>query len=562
MTENNKNNINEDNNKSNINDNISADVSARVSDEYDEFFETDTDNKSEITPGLIKKCLFENEHGDGLLFFYLFKDKFIFNYNLSKKGEWMIFEDHRWKRDVLQKSLTAVSEVAEIYKKEAVRLTELMNEMRKDGKSLDQIKKCEKLRNSCNKRVNKLFSDEGRKKCISFARTLENPLACDGKDFDKDPYLFCCNNGIVNLRTGELRDGKPEDHILKHAPVDYPENIDDIPDWFVKFLKQVTQNRKGKDRDDWVKFLRRLLGSCLLGKRDDRIFVVLGGARGQNGKGTIKETMLRIMGDYAWPIPAELLLKQKFDKNPDAATPVLQTLIGTRFIVASETDDGKQFGGASVKLFSGGDTFSSRDNYGSFGKVTPTHTLFLVTNNNPHHPAEDNAFWLRMVKLSFEWSYVPTPTKKYERKADLKLEEKLKEEDSKIFGWLIRGALLYQDEGLNVPDSIMIESLKYQRDEDDLTDFLLECGKEDEDGKWQAKKAHSAYVEWYHENRNENYDPTLSSFGRKMKTRFQSAKKGVTYYFGIRPIEEGEKRDRDELQERIDERENLDTLDT
>ncbi len=153
------------------------------------------------------------------------------------------------------------------------------------------------------------------------------------------------------------------------------------------------------------------------------------------------------------------------------------------------------------------------------------------------------------------------PSQKYERKADNYLWDKLIVDSDKFFGWLIRGALIYQDDGLQIPESIRIESKKYQREEDDLTDFILDCGKQEEGARWGATDAHDAYVKWYNENINKNYTPTQANFGRKMKSRFESKKIGKYYYFGIRPLTDLDEPDRDELKEKLDQLDSLDNSD-
>ncbi len=525
-----------------------AEVEKRVEQEK-KFFKNATNEDGSIKRAFIYKCLRQNQLGDGLIFSKLFFDKFTYNHRLKV---WMIFKEHSWKIDILKESLTAVEDVAAVYSTEAKRTWKDLTLAIKKGRPEALIKKLEKKIEALNKRVSRLLSDLGRINALKYALTLKNPLACSGDDFNLDPFLLACKNGVVDLRTGILRPGKPEDKISKTTNINCPDDINDEPVQILKFLSEITEDCFGNKRPEWVDFLQRLLGSTLIGKRKERIFILFGGARGQNGKGTIKDLMIHTLGELAWPIPAEMLLDQKFTKSPGGPNPEVMLLVGTRFAVASETNEGKRFSGATVKLYSGGDPYTARNPYGEMKKYWPSHTLFLLTNNLPHHTAEDRAFWQRMIKLSFEWSYVRDPIDKYERKADFDLWEKLVKEDSKFLGWLMRGAVIYQEEGLNVPESIQIEGLKYQREEDDLTDFLLEHFKIEPGARVGASDAFHLYETWYHDNINAGYDPTQPNFGKKMKARFESKKQGIYYYFGLRLREEGEKRDKDILADKMD----------
>lgn len=519
-------------------------------------FGENNDSEKEITDEFFNKCLNENQHGDGMLFAKLFKGDFIYNHLIKS---WMAYKNHTWIKDVFQESSTAVTVVAQLFSNKAVEQSRVIKKAINDKVSKREVKRLKANMAAMNKRAERLFSVKGRENCLEYARTVLNPLACCGEEFDKNPYLIGCKNGVVDLRSGELRDGKPSDFISKQAPVNCPENIFEEPENFLKFLSEITEDKHGNKRGDWVLFLQRLLGSTLIGKRKERVFVVLAGTRGQNGKGTIKDIMLHFLGDLAWPIPSEMLLEQRFSKSPGGATPELMILQGTRFAVASETNENQKFSGAAVKLYSGGDPIPARAPYGKgFIKILPSHTLYLLTNHLPNMSGDDSAFWHRMIKISFEWSYVLNPKEPYERKADIDLWDKLVKEADNIFGWLIRGALIYQDTGLDIPDSIKLESKKYQRENDFLSDFLFDCCKKEVGAETLASDLYNAFVEWYKENINdkEKYIPNQITFGKKLKLRFESFKRGITYYKDIRLLESGEEPDRDELTEQLDELDN------
>jgi putative DNA primase/helicase len=49
----------------------------------------------------------------------------------------------------------------------------------------------------------------------------ETPLADKGEEWDNDPWLFGVTNGVIDLRTGKLRHGRPQDRITLHSPVVY-----------------------------------------------------------------------------------------------------------------------------------------------------------------------------------------------------------------------------------------------------------------------------------------------------------------------------------------------------
>jgi hypothetical protein len=61
----------------------------------------------------------------------------------------------------------------------------------------------------------------GKLKAMLTLAQSEPGVPARAEDFDKDPMLFNCVNGVVDLRTGELHDHRREDMCRKIAPVAY-----------------------------------------------------------------------------------------------------------------------------------------------------------------------------------------------------------------------------------------------------------------------------------------------------------------------------------------------------
>ena len=60
-------------------------------------------------------------------------------------------------------------------------------------------------------KTNGLRKITGRNGCLDFAASFQdNPLAIEGTEFDHNPWLLGVQNGVVDLRTGTLTAGSPE----------------------------------------------------------------------------------------------------------------------------------------------------------------------------------------------------------------------------------------------------------------------------------------------------------------------------------------------------------------
>jgi putative DNA primase/helicase len=148
-------------------------------------------------------------------------------------------------------------------------------------------------------------------------------LAVDINDFDTEPDTINCKNGIVNLKTGELVPHSSR-LVMKMANVSYkPEAVCPL---LIKFLNDIFQ--KDKELIDWM---HRVLGYSLTGSVDEQFILMLYGG-GENGKGVLCETILKIMGDYALLTQFDTFLAT--DKNNVRALAAVGDLKGIRFALA------------------------------------------------------------------------------------------------------------------------------------------------------------------------------------------------------------------------------------
>ena len=83
------------------------------------------DDKPIISGKFVRQCLANNERGDGILYATLQRDRFMFN---KATDAWMLYKGHHWELDHLNKSVTAVEDVANAYLAEAEKIAPLLDE--------------------------------------------------------------------------------------------------------------------------------------------------------------------------------------------------------------------------------------------------------------------------------------------------------------------------------------------------------------------------------------------------------------------------------------------------
>jgi putative DNA primase/helicase len=334
---------------------------------------------------------------------------------------------------------------------------------------------------------------------------------------------------VIDLRTGEIRPGKPEDLITMGVPVDFPADCRNYiatgqdspcPGWEAFIQDIMDGNRR------MAEYLCRLFGYGVTGLIIENIFVILFG-HGRNGKSLLIETLQKVLGPLAGPIPAEMLLDQGRVRNSAGPSPDIISLRGRRLVFASETEQNHRFASSKVKWLSGGDSLTGRAPHDrDVSTFTPTHLLCLASNFKPKANSEDRPFWLRMHLIEFNLSFVAHPSAPNERPVDRTLGERLAAEASGILAWLVRGCLLWQLEGLNPPAEVLAATAEYRRAEDDLADFLEEKCIICADSFVTAKSLYGAFKDWYTDNVS-NKPPSQKRFGDAMSRRFGKDKNGA-----------------------------------
>ena len=161
------------------------------------------------------------------------------------------------------------------------------------------------------------------------------------QEFDSDPYVFNCRNGTLHLDTMEFASHNPEDRLTKISPVDYDPNAH--CDRFLTFVDEITSGDTDKGR-----FLQKMLGYGMSGDTRFECLFILYGATTRNGKGTLCESVLKVLGTYGCTARPETL-SMKANANSHNPSEDIARLAGVRFANISEPGKGMVLNAAQVK---------------------------------------------------------------------------------------------------------------------------------------------------------------------------------------------------------------------
>jgi putative DNA primase/helicase len=490
-------------------------------------FSEDAQNQGESSPkadptaSFLLECARTGQIGDARLFIHLFRDRYCHDHASGRWNQWV---GHYWGEDLVCNVVAEVDKVIEIYEQEAKKWKWIkLKERKNNNEDAEKIAAANEA--AFLEKIARLQNKNYRLNVIYLAAAGSNTLAISGNEWDKNPYLIACLNGVIDLRNNNFRDGQPHDYIKTPCSTKWLGEKQSAPKWCL-FLEEIF----GGDFE-LIAYLKRLLGYGIIGTVIHHIMIILWGV-GRNGKGTLLEILNYVLGDLVGPIQAELLLEQKSPRSSAGPSPDIMALRGKRIAWGSETDEGRKINAGKVKWLVGGDTLVGRVPFGKREVAfKPSHLLFLLTNFKPRVNASDFALWERIHLIPFKLSFVENPTQPHHRKIDHNLLENLKEEAPGILAWLVQGFREYKEKGLQPPSAVLEATQDYKKEEDVIGLFISDCCVINENAKVQSQEFYDAYKVWCEkEGRKLMWQRT---FGEQMKSKFEWKKDGAIFYFGI-----------------------------
>ncbi len=327
------------------------------------------------------------------------------------------------------------------------------------------------------------------------------------EEMDRGPGLLNCANGTLDLKTGQLREHRHGDILTKLSPVAY--NPDADCEVWERFIDQIFQSNS-----ELILFVRRLLGYCLTGDVREQILPIFWGT-GANGKSTLLNAILEMMGDDYAIAARDLLLAKRGERHPTE----LADLFGKRLVCCVETDQGRHLAESLVKDLTGGDRIRARRIREDFWEFSPTHKVILCTNHKPVIRGTDHAIWRRVRLIPFG---VTIPA----AEQDKSLPNKLHAERPGILAWCVRGCLEWQREGLGLPAVVQAATSAYRDEQDMVGTFIADCCVTGlADYRVKAGDLFGAFVAWC--KRTGEKEITQRVFGDAMTGAVLNAKRAT-----------------------------------
>lgn len=455
----------------------------------------------------VRQSYDDQEAGDADLLADMYQGQICYDH---AEGAWYIWRRHYWERD----------RTGFVYRLIARRVSPQYLHAAAEAQS----RELEDLSRNLVKRAAALRNKK-RMDNVLFLAARHEALALTGDEWDSNPWLLGCANGVIELKTGKHRPGKPKDYIRAHSEVKWTGLDANCHRWEL-FLKEIFQGDVSI-----ANFIRRLFGYGITGLTVHHLFPILWG-EGRNGKGTMLETLGNVLGsDLATSLQADALMDMT--KSGEGPKPFIYNLRGKRLVWASESNEGRRINEGLVKQLTGGDRLNVRTLHSKPVEFFPSHLLMLMTNHKPHINADGSAIWRRVFLVPFEREFIDRPdtNNPKQSKADPYLIETLKSEQAGILAWLVRGCLEWQKDGLNPPEKILAATQSYREEEDTTGMWISDECLLKPDLETRGGILYKSYTEWC--KRNGVMPMSITSFGKTMKRRYPARESHGIWYKGI-----------------------------
>lgn len=412
--------------------------------------------------------------------------------------KWLVWDGGRWLMD----------EDGEIMRRAKDTATAIYIEARNASEAGDQG-----MADRLASHAGKTQSANRIKAMIELAQSEPN-IPVRSTELDQDNYLLGVTNGVINLRTGALREPRQEDHMTKQAQVAY--DPDAQAPVFLAFLHRIMGGNQAL-----VDFAQRAIGYSLTGDTGEQCLFFLYGS-GANGKSTLLNALKELLGDYAMQCPAEtLMVKQGGGSVPND----IARLRGARFVATSETEDGRRFAESMIKQLTGQDTIAARFLFAEYFEFTPNFKIWLGANHKPVIRGDDYAIWRRIRLVPFTTTIPP-------EERDKNLPARLRDEYPGILAWAVQGCLEWQRKGLNPPPEVLAATEEYKSEMDLIGKWIEECCLTTPHATAKASGLYGSYKRWVEDNGG--FPLSSTKFGLKLGERgFAKEKSGTVVYRGI-----------------------------
>ena len=313
------------------------------------------------------------------------------------------------------------------------------------------------------------FSQSERREIIGHLRDRNQARRSELNAKEYDDPLLCVGNGVVNLRTGELKEHSPDYAFVRGLEWDYPTAENGVgadPDRLLEFLDDVTA--RIEDRDTLLDHLAH----GLMPGHPYRAFIVCYGPGG-NGKTQVSEVFRGFVGrENAAAVEIDELANDDFSTGD----------LPGKFI--NWGDDMAGDGGGTLteltmlKKASGGSEIRANEKFEKTFDFKNEAALFFSANEPPRIGEQKSSVADRIYPIHMPYRFTPDPDPDdpYQKEKTPNISEGLLKDDAAMRGLLVLAVehaqkLIENDGQYSQPESPNERLEKYNQSADPIVRF-------------------------------------------------------------------------------------------
>ena len=483
-----------------------------------------------------------NDREVAQVLYNLGSERFVCATLTNTSHTWYEFMGHRWTLDKgLRIRKAGISEdLYEVYYNEHVTMmSEIQSQANSDNLEDPAYKAL--IRN--NKTITEIMS-----KCHT--NVQKNHIAKEAaelfwdRDFsdklDQDKFTLGFENGVVDLRTGEFRAGRPLDYISKSTLIDYydddamkrPENVkirEEVEDFMRKLFPD----------EELCEYMWEHLGSTLIGENISQTFTIYRGD-GSNGKSLLTALMSLGLGEYCNPTAPIGLITSKRQQLGGTSSE-LYALKSIRYAIFQEPEKNMVLNEGAMKEMTGDSKIQARELYQSSTIFNQMYSLVVCANVLFQIKSQDEGTWRRLRIAEFK-SCFKNPevydslspeerANKYVYKKDHTLKDKLPIWAPVFTRMLVDRAV--KNQGIVVDcDMVLSETNKYRLKQDLIGQFINEMVVRVEGATLSKQEVSQQWKQWCEVNQASNV-PKVSELTEQLNKQFdkhgKSGWKNITF---------------------------------
>jgi len=349
----------------------------------------------------------------------------------------------------------------------------------------------------------------------------------DENKFDSNPYLRCVENGVLDLRTGQLSPYNPDLLMSKRINVSYkPNTADNSP-----LLRQVL-SAMPEDAIDWAQVM---FGQAMFGLQPASSVVTFMHGSGSNGKSTIINLLKKTMGTYS-----SELSKSAFNFRSTDSKYALYQMRGVSQTILEEMPKGVNLDIDTLKEIAGTETIVARGVCKDFISFDNMLSVFVSTNHLPNMQAHDYGSRRRLAVLPFPYRFVSAEKHKQDpRPNDRMAYGSLTQEATSntplleaFLAWRVQGAVRWWKAGeqgryqleTNQPKSVSRATSQWIDSTNPVQQFFNDCLVKEEGYCAPVSNLYQVFKTWAEGYGHKNLRMDKGDFSNKMKEQFNLLK--------------------------------------